>query len=129
MMTKKIHLSPHVPVPPGHEICSYCRGWSLTGIPAEVGDPIGVVARDPWKCWICDGAGHKEPEPPDPPELPPTFSWEENQVAWNMANNPNWLAEQATTDAQSLIAALKKMRVEFDIYQSRNPEPPDPWDI
>lgn len=129
MPFNKLPPCPHVQVPEGREICGYCRGWSAWGIPEDIAIQTSNTPRGPWNCWICGGLGHKEPEPPDPPEPPPSFSNEEDQVAWNLANIPDWGTVQARKDAEILIAAMKKLRDEFDTYRSRNREPPDPWDL
>ena len=120
---------PHLQVPVGQEICGYCRGWSATGIPEDVAIQTSNTPQGPWKCWICNGLGHNELEPPEPPEPPPYFSQAEDQVAWNMVNVPDWETVQARKDAEELIAAMKKLRDEFCFYRMRNPEPPDPWDL
>lgn len=121
--------SPHVQFPEGHEICGYCRGWSATGIPEDIAIQTSNTAQGPWKCWICEGLGYTETEPPEPPAPPPSFYLEEDQVAWNLANIPDWGTVQGRKDAEVLITALKKVRLAFDLYQIRHPEPPDPWDL
>lgn len=129
MPFNKLPPCPHVQVPEGHEICGYCRGWSATGIPEDIAIQTSNTPQGPWKCWICDGLGHTEQGPPEPPTPPPSFYRIEDQVAWNLANIPDWGTTKATEDAQALIDEMKKLREEFDIYRIRHPEPPDPWDL